>query len=208
MLINDRFILAEDAALKDKLSGLRVTYPRTIDVDVWYRWPDKEIRDTKRPFIALELADFTKSERREHQGAPFILGYTPHNSPPQVQEDSELMADEWPTPYDLVYSVTVVTSDPRHDRELKYKLVGDPERLPTRGGYLTIEDGTDRRLDVLGIDSFVERSGSLTEFYTVFSIRVESELFVTTIRELVTAFAGANITLTHNELSEQIVGND
>jgi hypothetical protein len=208
VLINDRFILAEDAALKEKVSGLRVTYPRNIDVGAWFRWPDKELRDVKRPFIAVELADFTKSERREHQGAPFELGYTPRNAPERVEENSTLIAEEWPTPYDLIYSVTVVSSDPRHDRELKYKLVGDPARLPTRWAYLEIEDGTTRRLDVLGIDSFVQRSSSLTEFYTVFSIRVESELFVSQIHEVRTVFSGANITLTHRELSEQIAATE
>lgn len=183
--INNRFILAEETALKAKFEGLQVTSPKVIDVDVWFRWPNKEIREVRYPFIAIDLADVSKSDRREHSGGPFELFYEPHNY--EATYDPEVgarVADEWPVPYDLIYTVTVVTLDPRHDRELKFKLLGDRNRIPHRWAHLQVEDGTVRRLDVLDVEHTSIRDANRTQFFTVFTLNVESELFAVTVEDL------------------------
>lgn len=183
--VNDRFILAEETALKAKFEGLQVTSPKVIDVDVWFRWPNKEIREVRYPFIALDLADVQKSDRREHSGGPFELFYAPHNYAPRFDpEVGARVAEEWPVPYDLIYTATIVTLDPRHDRELKYKLLGDKARLPHRWAFLQVEDGTVRRLDVLDVSHTTARDAKRTQFFTVFTLNVESELFAGTVEDL------------------------
>lgn len=195
--LNERFILAEDEALKRKFEGLSVTYPNARSVDVWFRWPNKEVREVSHPFIAVDLVDVAKSDRREHSGMPYELDYAPVGfDAATINPDTEaLVADEWPTPYDLIYSVTVATLDPRHDRELKHKILGDRNRLPHRMGYLEIpEDQTVRRLDIIDITSTSGRTGdNATEFYTIFTVRVESELFPGEVTEALRAINGVNI---------------
>ena len=180
--INERFILAEDGALKAKFSGLEVTYPKKHPVDVWYRWPNAELREVKRPYIALNLVNIMKADHREHAGANHVLGYEPYgfDSGEVDPETGYAVAEHWPTPYDLTYTVTTVTADPRHDRELMIKMLGDRHLLPWRLAYLEIpEDHTLRRVDVLDVTENARRdTNNDIEYRRVWTINVESELFV------------------------------
>lgn len=196
--LNERFILAESAALKRKLEGLTVSYPRQRTVDVWFRWPNKEVREVSHPLITIDLVDITKSDRREHAGDRFELGYLPVGfTEDSVDEETHaLVADEWPTPYDLTYAVTVISLDPRHDMELKYKLLGNRALLPHRMGYLEIpEDSTVRRLDVLDVATTSSNSGETVQHITVFTVRTESELFPAQVAAAIRAVT-VNVTVT------------
>lgn len=195
--INDRFVLAEESALKAKVSGLKVTYPKDIDVDVWFGWPNKEIREVTYPFIVLNLADVVKADYREHSGGRFELSYLPHNYEGDPENPHLApVAQEWPTPYDIFHFVTVVSLDPRHDRELTYKLLGDRARLPMRWAHLHIpEDGTDRRIDVVDLNSTVERGPTMTQWATTWSLKTESELFVGEVGDVWRVYEKVHITL-------------
>jgi hypothetical protein len=185
--LNERFILAEDAALKRKLEGIKVTYPRERDVSVWFRWPNKETRETGRPFITIDLIDVVKSDHREHSGGPFPLDYEPHGYESTIEEDTGLaVAEDWPIPYDLYYAVTTWASDPRHDRQLLARLLGDRGLIPHRMGFLEIpEDGTTRRLDTLSVtDNTGRDSNNDVEFRRTFTLRVESELFTAFVNDV------------------------
>lgn len=198
--VNDRFILAEETALKAKFDGLEVDDPRggKLPVDVWFRWPNKEVREIRYPFVALDLADTVKADRREHSGGPYPLRYEPHNYEVTIPgDDGVRMAPEWPTPYDLVYTASVVSLDPRHDRQLKWSLLGDKDRLPHRWAYLLVEDGTGRRLDVVDVTSTVSRHPEKTQFFTIFTLIVETELFVGEVKDVWTA---QSISVTLKEL--------
>ena len=202
--VNERFILAEETALKAKVSGLQVTYPKNIDVDVWFGWPNKEVREVTYPFIVINLADVVKADHREHSGGRFELTYLP----PNYEGDPENphlapVADEWPTPYDIYHLVSVVTLDPRHDRELKAKLLGDRTRLPTRWAHLLTEDGTDRRVDVIDVASSVERGSMTTQWFTTWTLKTESELFVGEVSDVWRVFDRVHITL--NAIGTDIV---
>lgn len=205
--INDRFVLAEELALKSKVSGLQVTYPKAIDVDVWYGWPNSEIREVTYPFIVIALADIQKSDRREHQGAPFQISYPARNYATTIGDPNGLArAEEWPTPYDIYHTITTVCLDPRHDRELKYKILGDKTRIPTRWAYLEVEDETARRLETVDITSSVERDAYKTEWFTTWTVLTESELFVGTVEDAYRVFSQVNISLRvdDSDLVEQI----
>lgn len=181
------FVLAEDAAVKRKFEGLQVSYPSVKNVDVWYRWPNKEIRDVNRPFIAIDLIDILKADHREHQGPPFSLmrsdgpyepyGYTADQA--LIDGGWVPVADEWPTPYDLYYTVTVSCEDPRHERELLGKFLSQLDLAPHRWGYLEIpEDGTVRRFETVAINDQTGRTSSNNiEYRRVYTVRVEAELF-------------------------------
>lgn len=194
--LNTRFILAEDAAIKTKFSGLQVDYPQLRDVDIWFRWPNKEVRDVVYPYITVDLADVVKADHREHAGTGHRLGYMPYGYEPVEDLESDQaaahvlgIAPEWPTPYDLIYTVTTFARDPRHDRQLMARLLGDRDLLPWRMAYLEIpEDGTIRRMDLLDITDFTSRNANQdTEFRRAFTVRVESELFVGSVKDVMAA---------------------
>lgn len=185
--LNERFVLAEDAAVKRKFEGMQVSYPQPRNVGVWFRWPNKEIRDVTWPFIAIDLVDIVKASHREHQGSPFSLmrsdgPYEPYG----YDADEQLIdggwvpvAEEWPTPYDLFYTITVACRDPRHERELLTKMLGQKNLAPHRWGFLEIpEDNTTRRFETVSVNDMTGRnSANDIEYRRVYTIRVESELF-------------------------------
>jgi len=209
-VLNERFVLAEETALKAKFQGLTVTDPKdpsgatTVAVDVWFRYPDPEVRTVKYPFIVLDFVDMQKADHREHSGNGLEVPYVPYGMEWE-SGDPPIVADEWPTPYDLYYTVSVYTLDPRHDRELKIKLLADPVRLPHRLAYLELEDGTTRRLDVLDVSPQVRRDAEKTEHVTIFTVLVESELFPATVDKIAMPTT-ADLTLveTQSGITEEI----
>lgn len=202
--LNERFILAEDQALKAKLSGLQVTYPTAKNVGVWFRWPNKELREVERPFITIDLIDVVKASHREHAGGPFELEYRPYGYTDRVLDTAAgAVATDWPVPYDLIYGITTWASDPRHDRQLMAKLLGDLNLIPHRLGLLYIpDDQTYRRLDTLDIrDHTGLDSNNDTEFRRTFTIRVESELFTAFVEEVLRP---ARLTLTLSDMNSDL----
>lgn len=183
-VLNERFLIAEDAALKRKLSGLQVTIPRLRDVGVWFNWPNKELADIEWPFITIQLVDVVKASHREHSGSQFELAYKPYGFEDTLT--GAIVSDDWPTPYDLYYTITTWAKDPRHDRQLLTRILGDRALTPHRMGYLEIpEDGTVRRLETLSINDFTGRdSNNDTEYRRAVTLRVESELFTTFVEEV------------------------
>lgn len=181
-VLNSRFILAEEAAMKAKFSGLKVINDwlpgkPEHDVKVWFQFPNDEVRTQTRPSITINLVDVAKADHREHAGGPHEIGYIPYGWPTPGPTEA-VVADDWPTPYDLYFVVTTWASDPRHDRQLFNRLIGDRHLLPHRLGYLELEDGTIRRLELISVDDRTGRDqGGNREFRRAFTLRVESELF-------------------------------
>lgn len=173
------FILEEDAALKAKLTGITVSDDRRTarPVEVWFGQPDLELQKRTYPYISVELIDINESAERTFSGQP-VLKYIPTGwSNPGTS--ARLMANNFPTPYDLDYQVTAWSRHPRHDRQMLSQLLGS--KLPIRFGQLHLAT-TNRyvRLDMLGgprVADTTDDNGKRL-FRKVFTARVATELFL------------------------------
>lgn len=174
------FILEEDLALKNHLTGLTVMDDRRAQrpVEVWFGQPDLEMRQRTFPYISIDLVDITEANERVMQGELPLLTYIPAGfvRPP----NQALTVTQFPTPYDLDYHVSVWSRHPRHDRQIMASLLQG--RLPIRFGQLHLpETGRMVRLDMLGgpqIADTTDENGKRL-FRKVFTVRVATELFPT-----------------------------
>jgi hypothetical protein len=174
------FIINEDEALKTLLQGITVSDSgnATRPVAVYYGQPDKDLRQQIYPYITLDLVGVREDTERAHRGV-VNLTYTPEGMLPNLNQDSSINQPvEFPIPVDLIYQVSTWSRQPRHDRQIMSKLFA-PGRLPFRFGQLPIpQDGTNRRLDVLGFSKRDTTEGGKRLFSNVYNIRISSELFV------------------------------
>jgi hypothetical protein len=186
------FIINEDKALKTLLTGITVSDSgnATRPVAVFYGQPDVQIRQQSYPYITIELTGVTEEVDRAHRGYT-TLPYTPEGSDPMMNT-----ATFWPIPVALYYQVTTYARQPRHDRQL-ISAVYNNNRLPFRFGSLYIpEDGTLRRLDMLG---FVKRDITESDkrlFSNVYNIRVSAEVLPDVLTQLYQVLEPPTITYT------------
>jgi len=171
------WLLAEDAALKTKLTGLSVTGSAVegpIPVDVRVSVPEDEFADFTYPLIMITQASVERAPERESRGFVEIEtlpeGYDPAGGP--------YFADV-PVPHDIDYQVVLYTRLTQHRTELVAKLAAFPY-LPERFGFLDMaNDLTVRRLDLLGgPDMGSGRDKDNKRLFTAtYRIRVSTELF-------------------------------
>ena len=191
------WLLSEDNALKSKLQGITVvdTNNQTRSVPVYFREPQKEVREEVYPYIAIFFSGISRAVEREQRGE-FIpgleyefYGYTPDGDP-----NTWLIADT-PIPVNLIYNVAVMSRNPLHDRQLIAALL-QPDYLPMRFGYLEIDDNTTRRLDLVGIDSADMRgSDGFPMFRKVFTVLVSSELLSAPLGDATRVVSTTQVTL-------------
>jgi hypothetical protein len=185
------YIINEDRALKKKLSGIVVqdanAYVPGRPIKVRYRLPENEIAEMVFPSIIIEHAGITKESDREHRG--FIqIPYAPEGYPLWDGDQADISLSpywsDFPIPVGLDYQITVYARKFSHVEQIMSTLVTF-DYLPFRFGYLAIpEDGTVRRLDVLGstdIQSDKDQEGKRI-FRIVYSVRVSSELLMSQIQ--------------------------
>lgn len=173
MVARTGFLLAEDAALKERLTGITVTDDRENErpVQVFFRYPEGE---TERvyPFITIEMIDLIHARNRQHSenqlyyfntsgGAsaptgwdkrPNALTYWPDESSNfsnfTNKNDYEILATNEFVPIDLVYQISTFTRSAFHDRQLSATIL--KKIAPFRTGSIMIPaDGTSRRLEML-----------------------------------------------------------
>jgi hypothetical protein len=159
------WLINEDRAVKAKLQGLTVTdanAPGGRPVPVRYRVPESELAKQTFPLIVIEHAGLEKADEREHRGRT-LLPYAPEGTTPWWQPTDagwDVTASpyivDFPIPYDIRYRVLVFTRLSGHDIALA-SAMAQFDRIPARFGFLTIpEDGTVRRLDLLGGPELVD----------------------------------------------------
>ncbi len=174
------FIINEDEALKTLLQGITVSDGGNAarPVAVYYGQPDKDLRQQSYPYITLDLVGVREDTERAHRGV-VNLTYAPEGFTPNRNTDGSINQPvEFPIPVDLIYQVSTWSRQPRHDRQIMAKLFA-PGRLPFRFGQLPIpQDGTNRRLDMLGFSKRDTTEGGKRLFSNVYNIRISSELFV------------------------------
>lgn len=183
------WLINEDRAVKAKFQGLTVTDANAPDgrsVAVRYRVPESELAQQTFPMVIIEHAGIEKADDREHRG-PTLLPYAPEGAtgwwnPGNTSWDvtKSPYAVEFPIPYDLRYRVIVFARESWHDIALAAQLA-QHNRIPARFGFLEIpEDGTVRRLDLLGgpelIDTRDENGKRL--FRREYLISISSEMLL------------------------------
>ena len=173
------FIINEDEALKNLLQGITVSDSGNSarPVAVYYGQPDKDIRQQSYPYITLDLVGVREDTERAHRGL-VNLTYTPEGYTPNLNDDDSINQPvNFPIPVDLIYQVSTWSRQPRHDRQIMAKLFA-PGRLPFRFGQLPVpQDGTNRRLDMLGFSKRDTTEGGKRLFSNVYNIRISAELF-------------------------------
>ena len=175
------FIINEDEALKTLLQGITVSDGGNSlrNVAVYYGQPDKDLRQQSYPYITLDLVGVREDTERAHRGV-INLAYAPEGYTPNRDTDGSINQPiDFPIPVDLIYQVSTWSRQPRHDRQIMAKLFA-PGRLPFRFGQLPIpQDGTNRRLDMLGFSKRDTTEGGKRLFSNVYNIRISAELFTT-----------------------------
>lgn len=183
------FILNEDAALKDKVKGIKVTDDNAPEggrnVAVWFRMPEGELRDQKYPFITLDLINVEEDTSRAHRGI-IAMRYLPEGV---TATDDETVKTEFPIPYNLDYQITTHTRYAQHDRQIMAELLKQ-DRLPHRFGFLHVpQDDTVRRLDLLSVrpaDTMMDtEAGKKRLFRKIFTVRVSAELLPSTVAKVI-----------------------
>lgn len=167
------FLLAEDEALKKRLSSLTVSDDReaTRPIQVFFRYPDTETERTY-PFITIEMIDIVHARNRQHsenelfyfntaggasaptgwQNRPNALTYWPSESEGLSsitnKNNFKVIATNEFVPVDLVYQVSTYTRTALHDRQLTSMMLR--KVFPFRRSSIHIDaDNTDRRLEML-----------------------------------------------------------
>lgn len=183
---NIGFITEMDRAMKEKVSGIFVTDDRSStnrrQVAAYYNRPAKENRDVSYPYITVNLLSFQRAADREQRGHNIPIPYAPTGyTMPAEQTDPDLpqgqLLSEMPIPYDFVWQIASFARFVEHDREIMFALMQD-ERLPTRFGYLNVQD-TVRYLDLLdgptNADGY-DDSGKRV-FRKTWTVRASAEFF-------------------------------
>lgn len=172
------WILNEDEALKNKLSGLSIPPAGGADalpVDVRFTVPEDEYSDFTYPLITLTHASIERDPERESRGYVELISV-----PENLNPDAGPFFADFPVPYNIDYQVVLYTRLVQHRTYLLASLAGF-DYLPERFGYLQItQDQTIRRLDLLGgpqLDSGRD-SSSKRIFTATWRIRVSTELFL------------------------------
>ncbi|MGW1261188.1 Ig domain-containing protein [Streptomyces drozdowiczii] len=188
------FLLNEDKALKQKFQGLMVhdsTSGMGRKVTVRYRNPEYELADATFPMALLSHTRISRDPERESRGV-VNLHYAPEGYEPWADmsdpTQSPYMA-QMPIPLNVDYQVDVYARKELHIIELTGAMM-QFDLLPQRFGYLPIgEDGTVRRLDLLGGPDYTETKDEQGKrlFCATWAIRVSSEIFADEIRDLTPA---------------------
>jgi hypothetical protein len=173
------FIIAEDLALKNLLSGITVSddINASRPVKAWFGYPDVEVRDQTFPFITIDLIDIMPGNERQ------TYGYMVDNDNRGTQTPVSGYSYTYITPvaYDLVYQVTSYSRHPRHDRALMYQLLN---KFPSKYGKLAVPNqlGTETAYRSMFLDGFVKRdtadseTGNRRLLRNALTVRIVSEM--------------------------------
>ena len=177
--MGDKFILAEDRAIKNLLQGITVSDEKNPNrpVKVWYGYPDVEIREQTYPYILIDLIDISAANDRQHSGILYDNDYRGTVQP----VDKQYYSYDYPVAYDLLYQVSAFSRHPRHDRALAFEL---HNKFPSKFGHLPVpnELGTEvgyRHMFLEGFaksDSVESDSGTRRLLRSIFTVRVVSEM--------------------------------
>jgi len=162
-MANPGFTLAEDAALKRRLSNLSVSDDRDVErvPRVFFRYPEGET-ENEYPFVTIDLVDISYVPQRQESERTYFYNDTGHGQPSNLhfypseideaamkgEAAGGLLTTEQFVPVDLIYQITTHCRSQRHDRQLTMLLLR--RVFPFRRGFIEVpEDGTIRRCDLM-----------------------------------------------------------
>jgi hypothetical protein len=173
------FIVAEDLAIKTWCQGMTVSDEKNPSrpVQVWFGYPDVEVRNQSFPFITIDLIDIVPANDRQFSGKLSDNDYRGTRAP---VTDFTYTYDA-PIAYDLVYQITSHARHPRHDRAIMFQLMN---KFPSKYGFLRVpnELGTEYSSRSMFLDGFVKRdtadseTGNRRLLRNVLTVRVISEM--------------------------------
>jgi hypothetical protein len=201
-LPNPGFTIAEDAALKKRLTALTVSDDRNMrrPIKTFFRYPDAET-EKSYPFATIELIDIEFDSFRQHSEVTYYyttstnasqyhrtgmgaMDYFPSESnSADIQQllsgPTEFMATDQFVPVNLMYQVSTYCRSQRHDRQLTALMLRYV--FPLRRGFIEIpEDGTVRRCDMLDwrqADVLDQEAGfNKRIFRKVYTVRINAEI--------------------------------
>jgi hypothetical protein len=180
------FLLAEDAALKSYLAGMTVSDEKEAAraVQVWFGYPDVEVRSQQFPFVTIDVIDVRQAFERQTSGIYYDVDYM--GTTPQVA--GQTYRYEIPVAYDIIYQITTYSRHPRHDRQIVFQMT---HKFPGKWGYLPVDDelGTSTAYRHMFLESFVKRDtvepdlGNKRLFRNIYTIRVVSEITPEAIKQ-------------------------
>ncbi|KJK55360.1 Ig domain-containing protein [Saccharothrix sp. ST-888] len=153
-----------------------------------FRNPEYELADSGFPLVLITHTGISRDTDREARGYTTI-GYAPEGLAPWPDINDPTRSPysaQMPVPLAIDYQIEAFTRKQAHMTELIGQLL-QFDRLPPRFGYLQVpQDGTVRRLDILGGPESTETKDQLGKrlFVAAWSIRVSAELFLSEIDHL------------------------
>lgn len=177
------FLLSEDKALREKLTGMTVTDQKADElgeprlVGVWFGQPDQEIRSQSYPYVTIDMVDMQRDLEREMRGI-----VTAEYLRPDELDNEEPFEMTLPIPVNIDYQITSYSRHPRHDRGIMSQLLSI--KLPIRFGTLELDDNTVRRLDVLDVSKRDVSEQGKRLFINAITVRVSSEIAPTIFTSL------------------------
>jgi hypothetical protein len=170
------FILAEDASLKNYISGLTVSDEKAPvrPVKVFFGYPDVEITVQTYPYMTLELVNIRVAKERQTTG----YMYDSDNRGTVAPVDGRSYGYDMPVPYDLVYQISSYARNPRHDRAILFQM---QNKFPAQYGSLQVPNalGTEVAYRHMFLDGFVKRDmieDGRRLFRNAYTVRVVSEM--------------------------------
>jgi hypothetical protein len=173
------FILAEDAALKSHIAGVTVSDEKNNNraADVWFGFPDVEIREQTFPFITIDLLNISQASDRQTSGYLYDSDY----QGTVVTSANTFYKYEIPVAYDLVYQITSYSRHPRHDRAIIFQL---NQKFPGLRGHLAVPNalGTATSYRHMFLESYLKSDraegehGNKRLLRNIYTIRVVSEM--------------------------------
>jgi hypothetical protein len=181
----------------------------TRTVGVWFGQPDQEIRTQSYPYITIDMIDIGEDYARAHRGrvspeyypdpetmveavqgvqgvqaAQGVQGVQAVQGVQGIAFDPELHGwdMDWPVPIIIDYQITSYARQPIHDRQIMAQMI--TTKLPLRFGVVEPDDGTVRRLDVMGISKRDVTENGKRLFVNAFTVRVSSEVPRTVFRKM------------------------
>jgi len=170
------FILAEDAAIKNHLSGMIVSDEKSANrpVKVWFGYPDIEVTTQTYPYIIIELIDVRAAKERQNSGRM----YDTDNRGTVAAVQGVVYGYNMPLPYDLSYQLTSYSRHPRHDRAIMFQM---QQKFPSQYGSLSVPNdlGTETAKRHMFLDGFLKRDmieDGRRLFRNAYTVRVVSEM--------------------------------